>query len=362
MLTSALMLGLTGAAAAAWVFARAPKSLRIPLTVYNGFYLLTSVIGAIVIGIPGFQPFWALAVPGMDTRWLNPGASFTYWVLVFGPFIVTNVVAFRLRDSSRPAAIFVARNFSMQPSMLAVTLVGAAFIGYCLFNLASRGYLGVSLLDSQNVGLYRENIQLRTEMASTLGEVHYGLIYMAIPALCVTALLRAYETRRFSWWLLCGALSAGLMLLYMSTLMKSNIIVFLVALGVAAYRAGRIRIGGTALVALAAVIVLTALETLLAGTGLLEVAATLSNIIFRLSSAIPFYAEVFPAQLPFVGIDYGLQWFGIGPEVPANLAVFNYMYPDLRWVRVRTGAGARHHLCAGRRTGGASRRWFSWER
>jgi hypothetical protein len=344
MLVWPVLLGVVAAAVTAWVFARAPKTLRIPLAMFNGFYLLTSVIGAITITVPAFQPIWPLTSPGMDTHWLRPGDSTTYWLLVLGPFIVVNVVAARLQASFRCVAVGLARNLSIQPSVLAVALVGTAFIGYCFLNLANHGYLGVSLLGSENVGLYRENIQLRAEMGRTLGEIHFGFVYMAIPALCMLSFLRAHETGRPAWWLLFLCLTGGLTLLYMATLTKSNLIVFLVGLGATAYLIGKIRVRGTAIVALAGIMVLTVLDSLLTGTGLLEIAATLSNIIFRLSSAIPFYVEVYPEQQAFVGIDYGLQWFGIGPDSPANLVVFNYMYPDLTWVQ--GAAPAASHVVA----------------
>src|SRR5688572_2114894 len=228
----AVLLGLIGTWVAVRAFVRASKALRIPLAMFNGFYLLTSVIGAALISVPEFQPFWTLTLPGMDTHWLSPGATPTYWMLVLGPFILTNLAAARFQLTFRCAAVGVARNLSIRPSLIAVALVGAAFVGYCFFNLANHGYLGVSLIGAENIGLYRENIQLRAEMARTLGETHYGLVYMAIPAVSVVALLRAFETRSSAWWVLFISVSAAATMLYMATLTKGNLIVFLLALGV----------------------------------------------------------------------------------------------------------------------------------
>jgi|SRR6185295_15471950 len=344
MLAFAIVLALVGLTVSAHVFAAAPSSLRVALAVYNGFYLLTSVAGAVLVTHPDFQLVWMLVFPGMDVTWLTPGGSIRYWVLVLGPLIVVNLVALRCYAPFRGAAMAAARNLDTQVSMISVALVGVTMVAYCLTNLATHGYLDAGLLGAGNAGIYRENIQLRAEMARVLGDMHYGFIYMGIPAVCITAFIRALQLRRASWWLLTACLFAALCVLYVTTLTKGNIIVFFVALGVAAYLMGAIRIRGIVMAGLSSLVVLTALDALLAGSGLLEFAATVSNIVLRLSSAIPFYVDVFPAQEPFVGIDLGLQWFGIGPDLPANLVVFNYMYPKITWVQGAAPAAA--HISA----------------
>lgn len=329
----ALLLAILPVAFAAWVVVRSPTPLRLPLLMFNGFYLLTSVVGAVLISLPGVQSLWALVSPGLNTGWLSPGTSASYWLLVLGPFVLVNLVAGAVYRQRSCATLFLARNLSMRPSVKAVTIVGLAFIAYCLVNLAIHGYLGVSLLNGEAIGGYRENIQLRTEMASTLGELHFGLVYMGIPSVCAIALFRAVETRSSGWWFLFAWLAAALTFLYLATLTKASIIVFLVAMGLAANLGGVIRARGVLIAGLAAVAVLALLESLLEGTGLLDIAAALSNIVFRLSSSIPYYCEIFPSQQPFVGIDFGLLWFGIGPKVAPNLLVFDYMYPGITWVQ-----------------------------
>jgi len=344
MLAFAIVVGLLGLAVAAHTFAAASPSLRIALAIYNGFYLLTSVVGAVLVTDSSFQLLWMLVYPGMDVTWLNPGGAYRYWILVLGPLLVVNFVASRLYMPFRPAATAVARNLDFNVSIVSVSLVGVAMVAYCLFNLASQGFLGAGLPGAENVGVYRENIQLRAEMARALGDMHYGFVYMGIPAVCIASFFRALQVRSLAWWGLTFCLFVALCILYVSTLTKGNIVVFFVALGVAAYLMGAIRVRGMVIIGLGSIAVLTSLDALLAGTGLFEFAATGSNIILRMSSGIPFYVDVFPAQEPFVGIDYGLQWFGIGPEVPANLVVFNYMYPKITWVQGAAPAAA--HISA----------------
>lgn len=353
MLEFAIILGILSVAATLHGFANAPLHLRIPLAVFNGFYLLTSVIGAVLVTNPDFQFLWSVAAGGADVDWLLPGDTASYWIIVLAPFIVVNLLAPMLYPRMRPLAIFAARNLGFQVSLPSVALVGVLLVAYCTFNLAQHGYLGVGLLSSENVGFYRENIQLRAAMAQELGNAHFGIVYMALPAVCITALVRAVQTRSASWWLLCGLLCLGAVYMYMTTLTKSNLLIFLIGLGVAIYTLGMIRIKGVAIAAALALLLLSVQEALLAGTGLLELLATLSNVVMRLSSAVPFYVEVFPQQEPFVGIDYGLGWFGIGPEVAPNLVVFNYMFPSITWVQGAAPAAA--HVSAYAQAG----LWFS---
>jgi hypothetical protein len=353
MFELAITLGIAAVVAAVYAFVNAPTHLRIPLAVFNGIYLLTSVIGAILVTNPDFQFLWSVAAGGADVDWLLPGDSSRYWILLLAPFLLVNLVALKVQPWFRPLAVAVSRNMGMQVSLPAVALVGAVMITYCVLNLAQHGYLGIGLLSADNVGFYRENIQLRAAMAQELGAMHFGLVYMGLPAVCVTSLVRAVETRRASWWGLFGLLSIGAVMMYMTTLTKSNLLIFIIALGVAAYTLRMIRVRGIVVAAGLALLLLSVQEALLAGGGLLEFAATASNVVLRLSSAIPFYVEVLPQQEAFVGIDYGLGWFGIGPEVGPNILVFNYMFPSITWVQGAAPAAA--HISAYAQAG----LWFS---
>lgn len=354
MLALAISLVIISVATTVRAFANASPPLRIPLAVFNGFYMLTSVIGAILVTHPDFQFLWSIAAGGADVGWLLPGSTADYWIIVLAPFIVVNVAAPLLFVRMRAAAIGVARNLGFRVSWPSVAVPGILMLVYCVFNLAQHGYLGLGLLSSDNVGSYRENIQLREAMARELGDAHFGIVYMALPAVCITALVRAARTRSAIWWLLFGALSSGAVFMYLTTLTKSNLLIFFIGVGVAIYMMRLIGLRGVALAAALALLMLSAQEALLAGSGWLEFFATTSNVVMRLSSAIPFYVEVFPQQEPFVGVDYGLGWFGIGPDVSPNLLVFNYMFPKITWVQGAAPAAA--HVAAYAQAG----LWFSF--
>src|SRR5205085_1117398 len=126
-----------------------------------------------------------------------------------------------------------------------------------------------------SAGAYRENIQLRTEMSSTLGGLHYAFIYMTIPAVCIVALQRAVTLRSVSWWCLFGALSTILSLLYLSTLTKGNLIVFGLAVVVALWFLRVIGTRGLLLASVGGLTLLALQDLLLSGDGALGLVATM---------------------------------------------------------------------------------------
>ncbi|HET9330296.1 MAG TPA: hypothetical protein VFO23_07200 [Steroidobacteraceae bacterium] len=325
---------------AALLVRRAAAPLQTPLVVFIVFYVLTTAIGATVLAVPLVRDLWTATYPTMDTAWITPGDSWGYWFLVWGPLPVIALAADWCYPRLRMPVLFVARLAQRQVDALPVVLVGAAMCGYCFVNLAAHGYLGVSLLNSELIGRYRENIQLREEMYTVLGAVHYACIYMGIPALAIVALCNTVRRRGLHWALLFAALSAALVVLYAATLTKSNILIYGIGVVVAAYTLGVIRLRGLLIAALGGTVLLTGLSALLSGSSPLDFAITGYNLLFREASDVPFYLAVFPEQLPFVGIDLGLGQFGIGPTVPSNQVVANFMFPHETWAQGAAPAAA----------------------
>jgi hypothetical protein len=320
---------------------RAPAPLKTPLLVFVLFYVLTTAIGATVLSVPLIRDLWIATYPTMDTKWITPGDSWGYWFMVWGPMPITSFAAIRLYPYMRTPVTVAARLIGRRVGALAATIVGMFMCAYCFVNLARYGYLGVSLLNSQLIGVYRENIALRAEMFGTLGNLHFALIYMGIPAVAILAFSNAVRRRGWHWGLLFVALSGALIVLYAATLTKANILIFGIEVVVAGQVLGLMRLRGLLVSVLAGTGVLVLLNTLLAGSSPLDFAITGYNILFREASDVPFYLAVFPAQLPFVGIDLGLGGFGIGPTVPTNQMVANFMFPHETWVQGAAPAAAQ---------------------
>ena len=316
----------------------APLPLRTPLVVFATLYVLTTAIGATVLAVPLIRDLWTATYPTMDSKWITPGDSWGYWFIVWGPLPVCAAAALWFYPRVRGTVTRVQRLYARRVDLLAASIVGAALCAYCFINLGLRGYLGVSLLNSELIGRYKENITLRAEMFSSLGALHFAAIYMGIPAIAIVAFCSAMRTGMLRWWILFGLLSMALILLYAATLTKANVLIFGIQIVVAAQMLGLIRLRGLLIAVLGGVAVLVVLSALLAGT--LDLALSGYNIIFREASDVPFYLAVFPSQLPFVGIDVGLGALGIGPTVPTNEMVANFMYPHETWVQGAAPAAA----------------------
>ena len=338
VIAAALSCALIALCFALW--GRMPTGLRPPLLVFNVFYILTSVIGATLIADDTVRSLWMLMFPTMDARWLDPGGDWLYWLIVLGPLAVTNAVAWALARPLGAAVARLAGRVTLDPQLLPCALVGLAGVSYCMLNLAQHGYLGAGLFNADLVGSYQANIQLRSEMVAVLGATHYGLVYMAIPAVCIVALYKASTTRQFGWWALFVGLCAALTYLYLSTLTKGNLIVFGLAICLAAYLQRLVGTGGLIAAGVAGIASLVVLEALLSGGSMFDFTWTVANVIFRESSEIPFYLAVFPAQHPFVGLDLGLGWLGWGVDAPPNLIVANVMFPSTTWVQGAAPAAA----------------------
>jgi hypothetical protein len=335
-----ILCGLAALGSAAAVLRRAAPPLRTPLSVFLAIYVLTSALGATALGVPSIRELWIATYPTMDSAWINTWDSWGYWFIVWGPLPVTALTAVWLYPRMRAPAVIAARLLSRQVDALPAALVGGLMCAYCFANLAARGYLGVSLVNSELIGQYRQNIQLRAEMFGVLGTLHFACIYMGIPAIAILAFGNAVRRRQSHWWVLFGALSVALVLLYSATLTKANILIFGLAVVIAARELEMIRFGGILVAAFAGAVVLTGLTALLSGSNPLDLAVAGYNILFREASDVPFYLAVFPEQVPYVGIDIGLGQFGIGPTEASNLVVSNFMWPHETWVQGAAPAAA----------------------
>jgi hypothetical protein len=318
---------------------RAPRHLRLPLRVFVWFYVLTTATGATLLSVPLVRELWAFTYPNMDTRWLAPAESWGYWFMVWAPLIVTTFASVWFYPRLRAPVVVVARLLEQRIDVLPATLVAAFMCGYCFVNLGVNGYLGVSPLSSAIVGIYRLTITLRHEMFSVLGTLHFACIYMGIPAVAIVALCNAARGRGYAWALLFIALSLALTILYAATLTKSLILIYGIEVVVAAQVLGMIRVRGLIVSVLLGALLLSVLTTLLGGNEL-DFAVTAYNILFREASNVPFYLAIFPQQIPYVGIDVGLGGFGIGPTVPTNQIVSNFMFPHDTWIQGAAPAAA----------------------
>jgi len=331
------ILALLVAARVLWL---APRPLLAPLVVYIGFYVVTSAVGASVLAFPAVRSLWALMFPGMDQSWLDFGDTFGYWFMIWGPLLISSLVALASFGALRRPAFRVSQYFRARVDVLPTVIVAALLCAYCVYVLAQHSYLGVTLLSGELTGRYRLNIQLRADMGKELGTLYFACIYSGIPALALVAFHQMVRRRSYRWGSAFAGLSVALVFFYLTALTKANILIYGVQLTVAAQALGLLRIRGALAAAGAGTLILSGLSFLLSGTNPLDVLLTGYNIVFREASNIPFYLAVFPNQVPFVGLDLGLGGFGIGPTIPTNEVVSNFMWPKQTYVQGAAPAAA----------------------
>jgi hypothetical protein len=343
-LTAGLLLLMVGTGLGVVFTMYGPRALRAPMGLFNGLYILTTAIGATIIAFPTVRIYWALLFPGRPEKWLNVGESYGYWFLVWGPMLVTNLSAVILYPALRRSAVRFAMLLNRQVDVIPAACVGIAMSAYCFANLAAKGYLTASVLSGKSAGLYRENILLRVQIFKSLGDLHFACIYMGIPAIAMVALYHFAHRRSPAWLTLFTVLSGVLVFMYAATFTKSNVLIYGLEVTIGASLLGLIGFRGAVIAVSLGILTLSILTALLGGTDPLDLALAGVNIIFREASGVPYYLAIFPDQVPFTGIDFGLRTLGIGSEVTGNLIVADYMSPKNNWVQGSAAIAA--HIAA----------------
>lgn len=304
----------------------ADPALRLPLAVYCGAYGLTTVAGATMAGVSGIGLLDELGY-SLDTAILPDLGSFKYWLVLYAPLFAVPWSALFFNRLWRRAPS-PAPEQTLRPE--AVLLVFLVFSAYCFWRITAGGY-GVALgswFDSR--GDYMAMILLRSEIMAGLGRVFFGLVYISLPALSFAALYQCMRLRTVGWQGVFVFTCAVNAILCLATMMKGQLLIYLLFLAVGLFEIGTIR-PRTLLLLLAGVVAsLTMLQTFFIEQWTIADSATL--IVFRMASSFPYYLSLYPDVLPFGGIDVGLHLFGIGQ--PANDAVdmFAFMYPTIDWV------------------------------
>ena len=231
--------------------------------------------------------FWALMFPGGDESWLAVTDTYGYWFLVCGPMLVTNLSAVILYPAFRRTGVQFARLLNKRVDIFPAACAGIAMSIYCFVNLASHGYLSVSVFSNKSAGLYRENIIMRTQMFNTLGTLHFACIYMGLPAIAMVALYYFARRRSPGWLTLFVVLSGVLVFMYAATLTKSNVLIYGLEVTIGAGLLGLIGLRGAAIAVSLGLLTLSVLTALLGGTDPLDVTLAGLNIIFREASGVP---------------------------------------------------------------------------
>lgn len=337
-LTSFVVLVFVSLACSRYFVRIATPSARLLYGVYALSYLVTTVIGAIILGFSS-DSLWNLLNFGVDTSALKePGVA--YWFLLFAPFVVVPAVillfrpqrTYRLKLTSRPATNI---------SLVVFAFVSVSFASYCFVRLHQLGALS-NILGSLKPQEYQDFITSRSELLSAARTPFYGVIYMSLPALSSIALFQMIQTRQLRWRVAFLSTAAMTSVLSLSTMLKGPLFLFAGVTLLGFYLLGRLSLSKIIMSSVAAFAIFTVWQGLFfsAWTAL----GSLYMFFFRMAHAYPFYAGLFPRTIPYIGSNYGLALLGFGGGNNDNLLVFDQMYPDITFVQGSVAAPA--HLRA----------------
>jgi len=323
-------------------FRYASTGLRLPLGIYCGAYLLTTVIGATIIALPGGTELWIEYNGDADTTVLHAFTNARYWFLLYSPFLIPPFVAM---TAERIRLVPSTRTVNRRPpeiTFLAFAIVFALLAGYCFLTLSINGYLGDAAGIFRLGGDYVSVIQLRTEIFSNLGRTFFGLLYVGLPVLSHVAFYQALKLRTHKWRFAFVFSVFTICILVLLTAQKGPLILYFLSLTIGYSIIRRTRIWAITAAALTCLAMLNAFQIFVLGDWSVLQSAFL--VIFRMANAFPFYCSLYPEVLHFTGIDVGLDLVGVVPRPTENEIVFNYMYPDVDWVQGAAPAPA--HLAA----------------
>ncbi len=339
-------------AASLWLGCRAKSDSRAPLMIFCGAYVVTTVIGSVIISVEHGGDLWRLYGGGIDTTLITDYGSFTYLLLLFSPLIICPLTFLLLAKTKCHGILWrsVTTLTFLDADSLSFMIVLMLLGGYCLLDLYSHGDLSLSRLIGVQ-GDYVAVISLRDQIFNSMGRVFFGLLYMSLPTLAHFALYKAVRIASWTWRLLFLLTSLLTCLLILLTFQKSLLLLFLLSLAMGLAILGRLKIWMLFTSGIGAFLLLNSIQIFILGDW--QALQGLYLIIFRMANAFPFYVNLYPRVLPYMGIDLGLDLFGLVPKPNEVETVFNYMYPAINWAQGAAPAPA--HLAAYAQAG----IWFS---
>ncbi len=315
-----------------FVWKWADPSVRLPLIFYCGFYSVTTLIGATLIGLSDGKCLEPLAW-GLDFQVLRDVNNVRYWCLLFMPMIVPPALVIGLARSRiiESAVRNAAGRLNASPSQLGFLTIYCLWAGYCLGKLYITGQIGTIFKWHSHRGDYVSMILQRTEMAGMLGSVFFGLIYITLPMLSFYSLYCSVKEPGFAWKAIFCFSAFTTAIISLSLMQKGPVLLFFVFIGIGLVELKVIHPRSLAIFGLGLVFLLTFLQRFMAENWSYE--QTFNLIVFRMAHSYPYYLNIYPDMLPFFGLDLGLHLIGMGEIASDNNVVFDYMYPACDWVQ-----------------------------
>lgn len=324
-------------------------SLKIPWAVFISSYLITTVIGGIVIGLDDGLEILLQSNPTLNVNFVRNGFDNTYWFLLFSPLVLVTWLLLIIKNF-RFCLLDVSKNFLQVKKNEASIFVASVTLSVCIavYLIGILVYHGFTFnIVSVFSGSYdyESLILLRTQMMEQIrgrGILYYEMSYVGLPTLSWVALFKCFNGGGKKWYFLYGFQVVAISFFLLSSVQKAPIIIYVIGVVIAIIYLGKLNFFRAIVFSVVGVGGLTIMQFYYQDDWTLL--DSISHLVFRVSSGFVFYTSIYPEFEPWQSIAYGFGLFGIGVTMEDNQVVFDYMYRDVAWVQ--GAAAAASHLRA----------------
>jgi hypothetical protein len=334
---------------------KAATGAWLPSLVFLFFYTVTTVIGSLWFITRSGQSDLFRMLTGMSKQVAADIGSPTYLSVLLLPIVITPAFAFigiRLVQKVSRSVGPLRRLTHPEVKTLPLMALSAAAVAYCIYCLA----INHALVPDVH-GSYQENILRRAELFDRLGSLFFLITYGFLPILTVIFLARLMKEKKLVDLISFLVMYVAFQIIIFDTLAKSHLLVVSIMLicAVLIARASIWYIPAIAVTSIACFLTANAVlngfvqESPTVATSIsqpetnAEMASKpapatfnpIKNIIYRMSSSVPFYIHIFGEPEQRCGIEaHTVRAMLHLPTSKCTLPikVFAAMSPEITWV------------------------------
>jgi hypothetical protein len=325
---------------------RLDAGVRLPWLIFVASYFLTTVIGAIIIGMPDGLEFLQLFNPTLDVGFVQTAVNDKYWFLLFLPISLPTFLLLLTTRLVLPWEKTIGSSLQResQNTIYFISSVILTFLitMYSLLLLSVNGYIGNIFSVFSGELDFKSTILLRQQMMDTLagrGFYYYEIAYVSLPALSWVALYKLFQQNSRNWIFLYCFQFLVIVFLLLSSVQKAPLLIYLIGVMIGLAYLGKLKVYRLAMFCVLGLVLLTFMQSYYEDDW--TVLMSVFHSIFRLSSSFVYYVAVYPQHEAYQAVNYGLGLLGFGVTMRDNLVVFDYMYPGVFWTQ-GAAAGASH--------------------
>lgn len=325
---------------------RLDTGVRLPWTIFVVSYFLTTVIGAIIIGLPDGIDFLQIFNPSLDVGFVQNAVNDKYWFLLFLPITLPTLLLLLTKRLVLPwektIGSWLQRENPSWVYFISSVILTVLLALYALLLLVTKGYIGNMLLAFSGTLDFQSTILLRQQMMDAMtgrGIYYYEIAYVSLPTLSWVALYKSFQKGSRNWLFLYCFQFLVIVFLLLSSVQKAPLLIYLIGVLIGLAYLGKLKVYRFAMFGVLGLSLLTFMQSYYVDDW--SALMSISHSIFRLSSSFIYYVAVYPQNEAYQPVNYGLGLLGIGVSMRDNLVVFDYMYPDIFWTQ-GAAAGASH--------------------